>query len=225
MAQFKQLTAEDVTFDVTITRDEIPVRGNASAIDDTTDNEIASEIEARLNSGDDTAWCVVTVTVTAGEFEGRDSMGAVCIPVGVDSDDYAQAEGMFETALADLNNAINAGEFSEPALALAQHLGCSPALIQLEGADDRFSCETEQGEWMVLTDSEADEAFKASVESYVDDCVLAEIPEAYRNYFDVERFTRDVELGDGRGPRLAGYDGAEECETIDGTDYFIYRIG
>jgi hypothetical protein len=116
-------------------------------------------------------------------------------------------------------------EHDPKVLALAAHLEADvSAISECRHGDSTYESEADPGEYLVLTDNEADEAFKASVESYIDECVLTEIPEAYRGYFNAEAFIRDVELGDGRGPTLSGYDGAEQEAQIDGTWYFIYRV-
>lgn len=88
--------------------------------------------------------------------------------------------------------------------------------------DEVYSYDGES--YLVLTDYEADEAFKESVESFVDECVLDQIPDQYRPYFDYEAFVRDVRLSDGRGPTLASYDGEENEAQIGSVWYFIYRI-
>lgn len=113
-------------------------------------------------------------------------------------------------------------EHDPKVLALAAHLKVAPETITEERGGDCYTCEEEPGEYRVLTDSEADEAFKEALESYEDD-MMHDWPETARSYFDSERWQRDVRLGDGRGPTLAGYDGAEEEEQIDGEWYFIYR--
>lgn len=116
-------------------------------------------------------------------------------------------------------------EHDPKVLALAAHLKVSPDTIsECSHGDNQYESDAEPGEYLVLTDSEADDAFKQSVESHVDDCVLGQIPEQYRSYFDTDRFVRDVEMGDGRGPTLAAYDGDEQEEQIDGEWYYIYRV-
>ena len=78
------------------------------------------------------------------------------------------------------------------------------------------------GEYLVLTDSEADEAHKADLENYIDDVVLSELPEQYRHYFDRDKFIKDAEI-DGRGNSLSSYDSGEEEEWVGDEPYFIYR--
>lgn len=77
-------------------------------------------------------------------------------------------------------------------------------------------------EYLVCTDSEADEKWEEDLDNYIDECVLPEISEPYRNYFDDERFKNDCKL-DGRGHSLALYDGNEEEQKVAGVYYYIYR--
>lgn len=77
-------------------------------------------------------------------------------------------------------------------------------------------------EYLVMTDEESQEAWDESIENYIDECVLCELPEQYRSYFDYEKFKHDCSF-DGRGHSLATYDGNEEEIQIDDVWYFIYR--
>ncbi len=117
-------------------------------------------------------------------------------------------------------------KYSAKLRALAQHLCVRPGKIKESsyGHDDcqGYECETERGEWMVLTDSEAEERWNESLENYIDECILPECPEPVRSYFDREAWKRDARH-DGRGHSLSGYDGEEWDETIDGVTYYIYR--
>jgi len=91
--------------------------------------------------------------------------------------------------------------------------------------DTREESEISDGEYLVLDDSEADERFEQSIESYIDDCVLSEIPKQYRCYFDAEKFINDCKINDGRGNSLASYDSEEnEIKDPDSDEWFyIYR--
>lgn len=75
----------------------------------------------------------------------------------------------------------------------------------------------------VLTDREADDLADEMLDSYIDECILDQIPEQYRYYFDSEKFKSDVIRFDGRAQQLSGYDGNEYEYTVNGTDYYIYR--
>lgn len=90
-----------------------------------------------------------------------------------------------------------------------------------EGYDENH-IEYGKQEYLVLTDDEADVLWDESLESYIDDCILPEIPKAYRSYFDNEKWKRDAKY-DGRGHSLSSYDGNENEERVEGTYYFIYR--
>lgn len=78
-------------------------------------------------------------------------------------------------------------------------------------------------EYLVLEDYEADEEWDDQLEDYIDDLILPEIPEHYRNYFDRERWKDDARY-DGRGHVLALYDGCEEEIEIEDETYYIYRV-
>lgn len=69
-----------VTYALSIEEELTQVRGNAMASgDDKLDREVEDAILARLESGDQWAWCGVIVTASIeveGEtFEGRDTLG------------------------------------------------------------------------------------------------------------------------------------------------------
>ena len=75
-------------------------------------------------------------------------------------------------------------------------------------------------EYMVLTDDEANERWEESLNSYIDDCIIPELPEFAAQYFDEEKWKRDARH-DGRGHCLSSYDGHEH-QAAHGL--FIYRI-
>lgn len=76
--------------------------------------------------------------------------------------------------------------------------------------------------WLVYTDEEADDAMEKELDNYIEDCILPEIPEGYRYYFDDEKWKRDARM-DGRGHSLSHYDGYEHEESVNGTYYYLYR--
>ena len=102
------------------------------------------------------------------------------------------------------------------ARALARHLGIGIDAIT-EQEDNLFT--SGSGEFLVLTDEEADEAFQESLSNFFDECVLPDIPEHLQSYIDEERWKADAAF-DGRGHSLATYDG-NECEE---DEFFIYRL-
>ena len=77
-------------------------------------------------------------------------------------------------------------------------------------------------EYLVVTDSEADDLWEEDLDNYIEECVLCELPERYQMYFDNEAFKRDCRY-DGRAHSLARYDGNEYEERVNGTTYYIYR--
>lgn len=82
-------------------------------------------------------------------------------------------------------------------------------------------------EYLVVTDEEADELWNEDLENYIDECILHELPERYRQYFDREAWKSDAKY-DGRGHSLNRYDGNEYEEIVyngygEKKNYYIYR--
>ncbi|WP_298845621.1 hypothetical protein [uncultured Clostridium sp.] len=91
-----------------------------------------------------------------------------------------------------------------------------------ESSYDDSVFESEGGTYLVCSNEEANDLWEESLESYIDDCILPEIPESYRNYFDNESWKNDAKQ-DGRGHSLSGYDGEETEVSVNGETYYIYR--
>lgn len=77
----------------------------------------------------------------------------------------------------------------------------------------------EDGDWLVLDDSEADDAWDESLDSYLEECIYPELPSNMAQYFDSEKWKRDARY-DGRGHSLSSYDG-DEIELEGG--FYGYR--
>lgn len=108
-------------------------------------------------------------------------------------------------------------------LALAQHLqidtDCIEDSIGTLGYDN-CTFETDDGEYLVLTEEEAEDRWEESLDSYIEECL--EIPEHIRNYFDEDAWKADARM-DGRGHSLSSYDGVEYTETVDDIEFYIFR--
>ena len=89
-------------------------------------------------------------------------------------------------------------------------------------SDTTNTIEVDGIEIYCLTDNEADDLWDNMIDDYIDDCVLPDLPEAYRFYFDDEAFKRDCSF-DGRGHTIASYDGNETEVKIGNEWYYIYR--
>ena len=61
-------------------------------------------------------------------------------------------------------------------------------------------------EVLILDDPAMETAWDDSLQSYLDDCLLDELPEIARRYFDEEAWKRDARM-DGVGHSLSSYDG------------------
>ncbi len=104
--------------------------------------------------------------------------------------------------------------------ALALHFKVDADTISEErGA---YTVESEPGEYSVMTEDEANQAWDESLDSYLDECVLCELPEIAQQYFDREAWKRDARH-DGRGHCLSSYDGEEHEVKIGDEWFYIYR--
>jgi hypothetical protein len=64
---------------LTADAEDIPVRGNAVVSgDDAADKEIEDGIIARLESGDEWAWCYAALEATCGDYRAHDGLGCCC---------------------------------------------------------------------------------------------------------------------------------------------------
>ena len=96
---------------------------------------------------------------------------------------------------------------------------------EIQGYEDSARADTYfnwKNEYLILTDSEADDAQDAQLENDIDELILPEIPNAYRSYFDNEAWKKDAKQ-DGRGHSLASYDGTESSQTVGIETFCIYR--
>lgn len=105
--------------------------------------------------------------------------------------------------------------------ALANFLG-----IEEESIDDLVqtkydNCIFEYGreEYMVLDDDEAQSKWDEELDHYIEEFIIPELPEAYRNYFDYDAWKHDARM-DGRGHSLSSYDGNESEQDR----FYIYRM-
>ncbi len=120
---------------------------------------------------------------------------------------------------------LSADPLEDKAYALASAIGVSPlgcAQIQMHG--DVWTSDDAPGEYRVLDSDERDSAWNGSLDSYIDDCILAGESEVFQRYFDRDAWKRDARH-DGAGHSLASYDSEEREAQIDGQWYFIYRVG
>ncbi len=87
--------------------------------------------------------------------------------------------------------------------------------------DRRETVTTDDGEYLVVTDDEADELWDQDLENYIDDCL--EIPTAMEGYFDREAWKKDAR-SDGRAHSLSRYDGNEDEAEAGNYEFYIYRV-
>jgi hypothetical protein len=116
------------------------------------------------------------------------------------------------------------GSFSDPETVAALGKMFNLTVEECLGIDeDGGNCYTVQGvTYLAGTDEEMDEAWDKELDSYLDECVLPELPESMREYFDDEAWKSDAR-GDGRGHALNRYNGGEEETEFNGVYYYAYR--
>ena len=85
---------------------------------------------------------------------------------------------------------------------------------------DRRTDDTEYQEYLILTDDEADTKARESLE--VGEIWMMAV-QAGNTTSSLDDWIDDVLNIDGRANELNRYDGTEYSETINGTDYYIYR--
>ena len=84
---------------------------------------------------------------------------------------------------------------------------------------DMVVIDTENGEYAIGTENDADDAWEQSLDSYLEECIYPELPESMVSYFDDEAWKRDARY-DGRGHSLSSYDGNE----LEIADLVAFRI-
>lgn len=97
---------------------------------------------------------------------------------------------------------------------------CSLLEYEIDQNDKMLTYDGE--EYLVVTDEEADDLWEDELDYYIDELILPELHKNYRNYFDRESWKSDARY-DGRAHCLNRYDGGEDVETVNETDYYIYR--
>ena len=106
--------------------------------------------------------------------------------------------------------------------ALAKYLECDIDDLSESKWDDK-TIENGSEEYLVVDDAEADIAWDERLDSYIEECILAELPEHLRTYFDDEAWKKDARI-DGRGHSISSYDGDEDEIEIDGETVYIFRL-
>lgn len=77
-------------------------------------------------------------------------------------------------------------------------------------------------DYLFGTDNEMDNEWDEALESYIDDCILPELNENYRQYFDNEGWKSDARM-DGRWHTLNRYDWGEDDITYNWVVYYCYQ--
>jgi hypothetical protein len=124
-------------------------------------------------------------------------------------------------------------EYKPQVWAFAKALDCS--VLSNIGYDGRgsgpdvWTSDDEPGEYLVLTDSERDDAIGAYLDGILEESVMREIPDQFHDYFNRDAWKEDqineISAGEGYGGPLASYDGHEREACVEGEYFYIYRVG
>lgn len=96
---------EDVEFELECMEEDIPFKGNCSAIDDETDAEQEQWIRDQLDRGNEWAWCYVRVVAKLSTFCGFAGLGGCSYRSRKDFESDAY-EDLKQEALEDLKRDI-----------------------------------------------------------------------------------------------------------------------
>lgn len=89
-------------------------------------------------------------------------------------------------------------------------------------SDTRKDREVDDGEYLVLTDSEADAWEEEGLRQLFQDMLPRELQDSwFYKYIDEDGFVEDN--SGNRGENINGYDGTEDEVEFEGTTYYIYR--
>ena len=82
--------------------------------------------------------------------------------------------------------------------------------------------EVEGMDVLVVTEFQREVQWNESLENYIDDCILPDLPDMAQQYFDYEAWKRDARY-DGAGHCLSHYDGIEHEYKFGEHWVYIYR--
>jgi len=94
------------------------------------------------------------------------------------------------------------------------------AWLGMPVSDTRKDETTNDGEYLVLTDSEADDWEEEGLRSLFQD-MTGDVEGFLSQYLNEDKFVEDS--SGNRGENINGYDGGEEEVEFEGTTYYIYR--
>lgn len=103
----KKITRDDIHLTIRCEEDPTPPEGNASALDAETDAQVLEWIGKELESGNQWAWCIVTVR---GEYKGIYAEDSLCCCSYRSEDDFKSGgyyDDMARNVVDDLNDTVS----------------------------------------------------------------------------------------------------------------------
>lgn len=101
----RELRADEVEFVVECCHEELPIRGNCSAIDDETDEAAAESIFEQLAAGNEWAWCCVRVTAKWRGWTASETLGGCSY---TSEAQFREPGGYFDDVKDETLSALNA---------------------------------------------------------------------------------------------------------------------
>lgn len=82
--------------------------------------------------------------------------------------------------------------------------------------------EADGEEYVVIPNAMIESVFHDYAEELIDECIINDLPEKYRCYFDYDKFIQDMSF-DGYG-QMSSYDGEDNEQKYNGEYYHILRM-
>lgn len=105
----RPLSEEEVEFEIECVPEDMPIHGNANAIDGLTNEQIENDIRDQLAGGNTWAWCIIRVTARWADYEGYSYLNGCSYR---SEEQFKHPDGhypkMKALALADLNDIVTA---------------------------------------------------------------------------------------------------------------------
>jgi hypothetical protein len=102
----RELTMDEVHFDIRCEPEDVPIEGNCSAIDPKTDRKQERWIQRQLDRGNEWAWCMVIVTARWRHYVATDVLGCCSYKSREDFLKDAYCSDMKQRAVENLNELL-----------------------------------------------------------------------------------------------------------------------
>lgn len=154
----------------------------------------------------------------------HETLDTLCDALDSEEDDYG-SNPITEDMITDQRIIDKADELDTTVEKLmAMYLFAEMSIESIDNIEHNYDneFEIEWQDYLVCTDEEADEAQDKDFDNYIEECILPELNERNRQYFDNDAWKKDAKH-DGRGHGLATYDGHENSQHAVWIDFYFYK--